>query len=130
MNTIQMYDAQAGSIKLEDIATDSNNRSVLSNVRSNYEGDLNMGTYNGDSDGDYTEDLFIRGEVTDWNEVEYVPEGVKDMGWLGYFVGKNDQLQHLFIRPFEPTTGVSMSDVLESFLKGMSRNRSIQRAIY
>ena len=72
-------------------------------------------------------DLFIRGQVTDWNEVEYVPEGAHDMGWLGYFVGKNDQLQHLYIRPFEPTTDVSMSDALEPFLKGVSRNRSIQK---
>ena len=41
--------------------------------------------------------------------IDYVPEGADDMGWLGYFVGKNNHLKNLFIRPFEPPSMVQVS---------------------
>ena len=74
MTTPQMYDAQAGSIKIEDIATNDNNRIVLNRMKRN-----NAKDHNKDS-------LWIQNEHDDDGEdcVDYVPEGAEDMGWLGY----------------------------------------------
>ena len=49
-----------------------------------------------------------------------------DMGWLGYFIGKNQHLEKLFIKSFIPTSGVSVRDVLVPFFRGVSFNKSIR----
>jgi len=117
MNTIQMYDAQAGSIRVEDIATNDNNRIVLSRIKRNSANDKNI------------EYLYIQNEHDEHGEecVDYVPEGAYDMGWLGYFVGKNNHLKELCFRGFEPPSGASVAEVLEPFLMRMSRNNSITK---
>jgi len=109
-------------MNIEDITTDDDNRRILSSIKTNKE-------------GNYTE-LYIQNEheieidEEDDDEVSvdvgYVPEGTKDMGWLGYFVGKNNHLKQLYIRDFEPTSGASVIEVLESFLRGVNNNRSIR----
>ena len=48
------------------------------------------------------------------------------MGWVGYFVGKNDHLEELNIAYFTPTLGVNYRDVMEPFLRGVNLNKSIQ----
>ena len=114
MNTIQMYDAQACTIKIEDIATNVNNRIVLERMRRNNANDCNNST------------LYIQNQHDEdgYGCVDYVPEGAHDMGWLGYFVGKNEHLKDLVVKWFTPTSG-STSEVLEPFFKGLSRNRSL-----
>ena len=62
--------------------------------------------------------------------VEYCPEGADDMGWLGYFVGKNDHLQSLVIKPFTPSSGASVRGVIVPFLRGVNQNKSIQEIIF
>jgi len=106
-----MYDAQADSIKMEDIAKNYNNRIVLERIRTNEKG----------------ASLYIQNEHDDNGEgcVDYVPEGAKDMGWLGYFVSKSNCLEKLYIRDFEPPSGASVSDVLEPFITGVNCNKSI-----
>ena len=48
------------------------------------------------------------------------------MGWLGYFVGKNDHLEKLVINPFIATSsGSSIRDFIQPFFRGVSRNKSI-----
>ena len=89
--------ALAGNMNIEDITTDDDNRLILYRIRSNKED---------------TQDLYIQNEhEIEINEEEgtfehilpdYVPEGVYDMGWLGYFIGRNTCLQKLYIRDFEP----------------------------
>jgi len=84
-------------MNIEDITTDDDNRLILYRIRSNKED---------------TQDLYIQNEhEIEINEEEgtfehilpdYVPEGVYDMGWLGYFIGRNTCLQKLYIRDFEP----------------------------
>jgi len=70
------------------------------------------------------EQLWIRNEVED--HTDYRPEGISDMGWLGYFVGRHEHLKYLHIKGnFVPTLDASISDVLEPFFQGMSRNKSI-----
>ena len=115
MNTIQMYDAQADSIKVEDIATNENNRIMLSRIERNSVHDRN------------NHSLWIQSEHDDDGEecVDYVPEGANDMGWLGYFIGKNEYLTNLNIRTFEPLSGASVMEVLEPFFSGISNNKSI-----
>ena len=111
-----MYDAQAGSIKVEDIAANVNNRAMLERMRRN-------------NDDDDNDDLWIQ-EVHDNNDLEcidYVPEGVNDMGWLGYFISKNDHLKELYLRPFMPPSGVSIAEVIEPFCMGVNHNRSIHK---
>ena len=68
MNT-QMYDAQAATVNVEDIAIDENNRLILSNIRSNREGIMKLGGGN--------EQLWIRDEVED--HTDYRPEGAHDI---------------------------------------------------
>ena len=85
MNTIQMYDAQVDTIKMEEISNDDNNRDILHRIKRNSDQENN--------------ELYIqhqREEVRVGETcVEYVPEGAYDMGWLGYFVGKNEHLEEL-----------------------------------
>jgi len=73
-------------------------------------------------------ELWIRHEVDDEQiEEDYVPESSHDMGWLGYFVGRNELLHTLNIREFDPPDGESVRDVLIPFLEGVSKNKSIQK---
>ena len=111
MNT-SMYDAQADTINVDDIATDSNNRIVMRRLKRNVNDDEI-------TDPDQRKSLWIQNEHDKDGEecVDYVPEGVHDMGWLGYFAGKNEHLVELNIRPFTPTSGASVRDVLEPFLR-------------
>ena len=113
-------EALAGNMNIEDITTDDDNRLILYRIRSNKED---------------TQDLYIQNEhEIEINEEEgtfehilpdYVPEGVYDMGWLGYFIGRNTCLQNLYIRDFEPTSGESVMEVFESFFRGVNNNKSI-----
>jgi hypothetical protein len=83
---------------------------------------------NNDADDENTKLLWIQNEHDDDEEcIDYVPEGADDMGWLGYFVRKNQHLEKLFICSFTPTSGASVRDVMEPFLRGVSRNKSIQK---
>ena len=109
-----MYDAQADTINVDDIATNSNNRIVLRRIKRNNEDDTN--------------ELWIQNEHDKDGEdcVDYVPEGADDMGWLGYFVGKNQHLEDLMIETFIPTSEANYRLVMEPFLRGISRNKSIR----
>ena len=113
MNTIQMYDAQVDTIKMEEISNDDNNRDILHRIKRNSDQENN--------------ELYIqhqREEVRVGETcVEYVPEGAYDMGWLGYFVGKNEHLEELNFGPF---ASVDM-EVIEPFLRGVNNNKSINK---
>jgi len=120
MNTLQMYDAQADSINVDDIATDATNRIVLRRIRSNEKMI--------DDDGcEISKDLYIQNEHDDDGEecVDYVPESAYDMGWLGYFIGNSDRIEDLHLSAFTPTSDASVTEVLEPFFKGLSGNKSI-----
>jgi len=118
--TPQMYDAQASSIKVEDITTDESNRIILERMRRNSaDAKSNTNTtilYICDD-----EEERVVGEAC----IEYVPEGAHDMGWLGYFVGRNDHLKELSFRTFVPTSGASFIDVIKPFFSGVANNQSI-----
>ena len=111
--TIQMYDAQADSIRIEDIASNDNNRIVLSRTKRNNE------------DDHYNQDLYIQSLHDDDGEacIDYVPEGANDMGWLGYFVSKNNHLKELYFREFDYMS----IDIIKPFIRGVINNRSIYK---
>ena len=96
---------------MDDITSDSSNRIILRRLQRNEADDANS--------------LYIEnehGEYVDGEEecVDYVPEGAADMGWLGYFVGRNKHLQKLVINSF------LTRDVIAPFLRGVNRNTSIK----
>jgi len=114
MNTIQMYDAQADTINVEEIAINENNRIALDRIKGN--------------DGSITDVYIQREHDEDWEDwVDYVPEGTNDMGWLGYFIGMNKQLTGLNLTSFTPTSGASVPEVLEPFFMGLKYNKSIRQ---
>jgi len=114
-NTTQ-FKALEDSINIEDITSNDNNRIVLRRIKRN--------SANSDR-----QSLYIQNHYHQEGEgcIDYVPEGAHDMGWLGYFVGKNNHLKTLDIGPFTPTSGASVMEVLEPFLKGLNNNKSITK---
>ena len=121
MMETQIYDAQADTINVDDIVTDDWNRIFMRSIKD-----------------DNIESMWI---VQDYGLVEiqngqdynvrkkcnyYVPEGSHDMGWLGYFVGKNHCLEYLLLGNFIPKSGESVEGVLRTFFRGMKKNKSIQ----
>ena len=112
-----MYEAQADTINVDNIATNSNNRIVLRRLQRNNANDTNN-------------ELYIHDEHDDEDQEEdcddYYPESPEDMGWLGYFVGKNQHLEKLSMTMFEPNSGSSVRDVIVPFLRGVNNNKSIR----
>ena len=118
-----MYDAQADTIDVDDIAKNSNNRIVMRRIK------MNDVTFDANDDNNESFSLWIQNhhDVNGEGCVDYVPEGAYDMGWLGYFVGKNNHLKRLYINSFTPTSGSSLRDVLDPFFRGVSSNKSIKK---
>ena len=114
---VSMYEAQADTISVDDIVTNSNNSIVLSRIKRNNANDTNNELYI-----HLCRTLWVQNEHEEDGEdcIDYVPEGAYDMGWLGHFVGKNEHLERLYMRPFTPTSGASVRDVMEPFLEGLS----------
>ena len=114
---VSMYDALTDNIDVDDIAKNSNNRIVLRRLQRNNANDTNN-------------ELYILDEHDDEDQEEdrddYCPEGAYDMGWLGYFVGKNEHLGKLSMTMFEPNSRFSMSDVIAPFFRGVNNNKSIR----
>ena len=95
------YAALADTIKIEDITSDEPNREILHKLK------------NSDESFDR---LYITSNATEKNE--YIPIDGEDIGWLGYFVGQNTNLQGLYF--YE-----TVKD--ESFYKEMSCNKYIEK---
>ena len=110
MNPIQ-YESLADSINIEDITSNDNNRIVIRRILRN------------SGDDDNRKYLWIqdRHDSKGKNCVDYVPESAYDMGWLGYFVGRNNHLEELYFRYFENMS----TEVLEPFIRGVINNKSI-----
>ena len=102
----EYYEARAKDIKLEDITSDENNADILAWLRDN-DPDLN--------------DITIGTAIID-EDCFVVREG-DHLGWLGYFVGRNDKLRELSINDFDYFPD---NINLNAFLRGVGHNRSIQ----
>uniref|UniRef100_A0A7S2P416 Uncharacterized protein n=1 Tax=Skeletonema marinoi TaxID=267567 RepID=A0A7S2P416_9STRA len=105
-------DALARDINLEDITSSNNNAEVLQRLRDN---DRRWG---------FQDTLFIE-EAYDGNDdgddmVFMISEG-DDLGWLGYFIGRNQSLDALAIH-FLPQE----RERVDAFIKGVNYNRSLR----
>ena len=73
------YDALASTIKIEDITSDEQNQDIIRQLKEN----------------DPNRDLVcICDEDDAWSENDYCPVE-EEMGWLGYYIGKNTSLWRL-----------------------------------
>ena len=118
------YDALAGTIKVDDITSNSTNQIILRKLKEN--------------DPDFTV-LWVRdmrntsqgnrsASVHDGND--YLPESNRDVGWLGYFISKNTILKelHLQANPFHNINNQwDNNNAIELFCRGVNNNRSIQK---
>ncbi len=104
----QDYDALAQDINLEDITSCERNANILRMLR--------------DGNPNWNKKLFImRSDNEDWDINDFVIDEGDDLGWLGYFVGKCEVLEELYIF-YIPDWG----DEINSFCDSMSQNRSIE----
>ena len=105
------YDAQAGTINIDDITSDEFNRDILRKLKTNCE--------------ELTE-MWVCGEdMGDRDNIDYYPTNAHDLGWLGYFIGQNTRLQHFqmgFLNGFD-------HDVQPLF-RGMCYNRIIDELTF
>mmetsp|Transcript_32311 Transcript_32311/g.48801 ORF Transcript_32311/g.48801 Transcript_32311/m.48801 type:complete len:590 (-) Transcript_32311:115-1884(-) len=98
------FDALAARVKLKDITSCADNRALLHRIKNNDPGLRTLAVLDEPED----EDEFI------------VREG-DDLGWLGYFIGRNEKLKYLSVcyLPGDRERGVK-------FFFGMQRNKSIK----
>lgn len=106
------YDAAASAIKIEDIVRSPTNRMILRRLKEN---DPNL----------------VRVAVTGsdhHNSHAYRPEGAHDLGWVGYYIGKNTYLKKLQLaNPLQYFDNDGDVDArLAAFFRGVNNNRSIQ----
>ena len=98
------YDALETSVRLKDITSCSRNRAVLHRIKN--------------SDPGLT-CLYMLDEPED--EDEFIVREGDDLGWLGYFIGRNETLKSLYVY-YLPTN----RDQVEKFFFGVQRNKSIK----
>ena len=104
------YDVRAQDVKLEDITSSAHNAEILRVLR--------------DDETTWAACLVISEEIDDDDEEEEEQKGFviregDDCGWLGYFIGRNKHVQHLYIQHM-PEEQISV------LMKGVKDNRSIQ----
>eukprot|EP00984_Skeletonema_dohrnii_P015070 scaffold6450_cov147-Skeletonema_dohrnii-CCMP3373.AAC.2 len=107
------YDALAAGVRIKDIASTASNRALLHRLKNNDPGLAHL--FIDESDDNYEED------ETDLFQVR---EG-DDLGWLGYFIGRNETLESLYVY-YLPTN----RDQVENLLFGMQRNKSIKEMAF
>ena len=100
----EYYDARAKDVKLEDITSSQHNADILAMLRDN-DPDIRC--------------ISIADMLEDFGADFVVREG-NNLGWLGYFVGRNKQLEGLSIENFPDHLNI------DAFLRGLGYNRSIQ----
>ena len=106
------YDELASTMKIEVIASDEHNQEILRRLR--------------DSDPEFGR-LCMCNEGQIWDENDFYPDNGEELGWLGYFLGKNTTVNDLYIRS---TPSPSCNAGVEDFRRGMGRNSFIRSIIF
>lgn len=99
-NSIQMFDALSGSINVEDIASNNINTAILRRIQRNKDNDKVQVYIQSGFDAEQ--------DAVEGSYVHYIPESANDMGWLGYFIGKNDHVETLYMTQFEGSNNLSL----------------------
>ena len=108
------YDALSGSIKAEDVASNEMNARILRDIMNN---DMNRSLLLLGFDDP-------PGVVSAMPENEFRASDAREMGWLGYFVGRSTRVTDLVLAPADDLS------VMEPFYRGASRNKSIQELTF
>ena len=108
--SIEYYDSRVRDVKLEDITSSEYNARALRKLRDN-DPDKSWISFTDDANLDVY-DVLIRDN--------------DDMGWLGYLIGRNSQLERLAIYPCLEDIDESR---IEALFQGISLNRSISKLI-
>ena len=111
------HDTVTNAPKIKDITSDKINRNILHRLKTNDPSFTSMNICN----------LHHRFSKSD---NEYCPSGAYDLGWLGYFIGKNQHLENIALLGARGTPDVGVTDFLRqhmiSFCKGVNHNKSIR----
>mmetsp|Transcript_535 Transcript_535/g.868 ORF Transcript_535/g.868 Transcript_535/m.868 type:complete len:519 (+) Transcript_535:129-1685(+) len=107
------YDQLARDVNLEDITSSQHNREVLRQLRDNDLEHRLLTIESEEAEEGFEEDIWDRSTFV-------VKDGSDDIGWLGYFIGRSEVLQTLFIQ-YLPDESV------KEFIGWVNLNRSIQR---
>eukprot|EP00984_Skeletonema_dohrnii_P009312 scaffold3549_cov110-Skeletonema_dohrnii-CCMP3373.AAC.14 len=99
------YEARAKDVILEDITSSQQNADILERLR------------NGDPDMKY---FSIAETAEDFSN--FVVRDGDHLGWLGYFVGRSEQLKGLYIEDYNFPDNLNM----DAFFDGLGHNHSIQ----
>ncbi len=104
--SIEYYESHMWDVKLEDITSDKDNAEILRKLR--------------DNDPDFTS-ITLNDSLEEHDD--FVISDDDDLGWLGYFIGRNSQLKYFYICTWlDPSIDLSQIDALT---QGISLNRSI-----
>ena len=103
------YDALVDTTSIEDITSCDYQRELLYEIKNN---DHNC-TFISLSDN---------GDIYD-----YLPENLRDLGWLGYFIGKNTSLRGLSIDAIDL---LNSPGAIEIFCTGVNQNRFIEKITF
>ena len=108
------YDAAAAAAKIEDITTDATNREILRQLKENDPEFDNLVVCSTRDEDDYRD-----------TDNEYCPQSAREMGWVGYYIGKNTTLKELHLQR-NPFRQFNTGDI-QTFCKGVNSNRSVQK---
>ena len=108
------YDAAVRIVKIEDIATDEINQEILRKLKEN------------DPEFDKLCVGNTRGSGSERKNI-YCPKGTQDLGWLGYFIGKNTILMEVYLRS-NPCQDISID--VEPFFRGVDCNTSVRKIAF
>jgi len=98
------YEENAATINLGEITSSAKNAKILRRLR---DGDANLSHLNLDRDREACDNF-------------YIGQG-DDLGWLGYYIGRSEHLQHLQICYLPDGEGGH-----DAFVEGIARSQSIQ----
>ena len=108
------YDAASSTIKIEDITSDSINQEILRSLKEN--------------DPDFVK-LYVRDTPTNnylrknrpFNE--YRPGRAQEVGWLGYFIGKNTLLRELRLCSVK----IESNNVIETIIEALGAHPQLEK---
>ena len=109
MDEYSKYDALASTIQFKNITSDKAKQTILRRLK--------------DNDPEFTT-LFICNQDQIDDDFDFCPINGEELGWLGYFIGKNTTLNELGI---SSTPSPSCNAGVEGFRRGLAGNNSIRR---
>jgi hypothetical protein len=112
MDEYSKYDALASTIQFKNITSDKAKQTILRRLK--------------DNDPDF-DSLWICNQNQIHDGFDFCPTNGEELGWLGYFIGKNTTVETLYIMS---TPSPFCNAGVEDFRRGLGRNKSIQKICF